>query len=165
MQISFLYTFCDGNSVQAVVNISKIFRTAEYQTEECLLEFTRHCEIPIHLPAFALRPSVMLMKASMRKKALIRCYRAVHVRVREGLQHVFVLPTRECGEYCMQRTCIHTTCREGNISDLDILLRSWNFASGLMTVASCIVTFCLLNNRNLITSVSIMHTTPMCGQM
>ena len=34
----------------------------------------------------------MLMKASMNKKALFRRYRVVHVRVREELQDVFVLP-------------------------------------------------------------------------
>ena len=40
----------------------------------------------------------------------------------------------------MQRACIHTTCSECNISDLAILLRGWNFASGSMAVNSCIVT-------------------------
>ena len=65
----------------------------------------------------------------------------------------------------MQRACIHTTCSECNISDLAILLRSWNFASGSMAVASCIVTSCLLTMRNSIATVSIIHTTLMCGQM
>jgi len=90
----YVYGFCDGNSVHAIANISNVFRTVEYQPEECLLEFTRHCEIPVHLPAFALQPSVMLMKVSMKKKALFRWYRAVHVRVCEELKHVFVFPTR-----------------------------------------------------------------------
>jgi len=36
----------------------------------------------------------MLMKASMKKKALFKWYRAVHVRLREELQDVFVFPTR-----------------------------------------------------------------------
>jgi len=74
------------------LNISDVFRTVEYQPEECLLEFTRHCEIPVHLPAFALQPSMMLMKAWMKKKALFRWYRAVHVRVHEEMQDVFVSP-------------------------------------------------------------------------
>jgi len=101
----------------------------------------------------------------MKTKALFRWYRAVHVRVREELQDVFVFPTRECGEHCMQRTCIHTTCSECNISDPAILLRGWNFASGSMAVASCIITSCLLTKRNSIVKVSITHTTLMCGQM
>jgi len=136
----FVYGFCDGNSVQAV---------ADYQTEECLLEFTRHCEIPVHFPAFALQPSVMLMKVSMKK---------IHVRVREELQDVFVFPTWECGEHCMQRACIHTTCSECNISDLEILLRGSIFASGSMAVASCVVTSCLLTNRNSIDGVNNTQT-------
>ena len=85
------------------------------------------------------------MKASIKKKALFGWYRAVHVWVCEELQDVFVLPTQECGEHCTQRACIHTTCNECNISDLAILLRGWNFASGSMAVASCFVTSCLLN--------------------
>ena len=86
----YVYGFCDGNSVHAVAEISDVFRTVEYQPEECLFEFTRHCEIPVHFPPFAFQPSVMLMKASMKKKALFRWYRAVHVRVREEFQDVFV---------------------------------------------------------------------------
>jgi len=34
----------------------------------------------------------------------------------------------------MQRARVHTTCSECNISDLVILLRGWNFASGSMAV-------------------------------
>ena len=145
--------------------MSNIFQTVEYQPEECLLEFTRHCEIPVHFPAFALQPTMMLMQVSMKKKALFRWYIAVHVRVREELQDAFVFHRRECGEHCMQRACIHNTCSECNISDLAILLRGWNFASGSMAVASCIVTSCLLTKRNTIATVSIIHTTVMCGQM
>ena len=87
------------------------------------------------------------------------------MRVREELQDVFVFPTREFGEHCVQRACIYNTCSECNISDLAILLRGWNFASGSMAVASCIVTACLLTKRNSIATVSIIHTTLMCGQM
>ena len=124
--------------------------------------FTRLFEIPVHFPAFALQPSAMLTKASMKKKALFRWYRAVHVRVREELQDVFMFPTRECGEHSMQRACIHTTCSECNISDLVILLRGWNFASGSMAVATCIFTSCLLMKRNSIATVSIIHTHLSC---
>src|SRR5215475_10285947 len=106
------------------------------------MDFTRRWEIPVDFPAFVLQPSVVLMKASM-KRALFVWYTAVHVRVREELQDVFLFPTRDCGEHCMQRACIHTTCSECNISNLAILRRGWNFASGSMAVASCIVTFCL----------------------
>jgi len=65
----------------------------------------------------------------------------------------------------MQRACIHTTCSKCNISDLEILLRGFNFASGSMAVASCIVTSFLLTKSNSIATVSIIHTTLMSGQM
>ena len=121
MQIWFVCTVF-VTVIQFMPNISGVFRIVEYQPEECLLEFTRHCKIPVHLPVFALQPSVMLMKASMKKKTLIRWYKAVHVQVCEELQDVFMFPTREC-EHCMQRASIHTTCSECNILDLAILLR------------------------------------------
>ena len=124
-----------------------------------------YCEIPVHFPALALQPSVMLTRASMKKKALSRRYTAVHVRLCEELQDVFVFPTRGCAEHCMHRACIRNTCSECNISDLAILLRGWHFASGSMAVDSCIVTSCLLTKRNSIATVSIIHTTLMCGQM
>jgi len=157
-----VWFFCDGNSVHAIAEYHQLFRTIKYQPKECLLEFTRLCEIPVHFPVFALQPSVMLMKASIKKKALFKRYRAVHVWVHEELQDVFVFPTRECGEHCMQRACIHTTC---SISELAILLKGWNFASGSMAVATCIITSCLLMNCNSIVMVSIIHTTLMCRQM
>jgi len=59
--------------------------------------------MPVHFPAFALQPSVMLIKASVKKKALFRWYRAVDVRVREEFQDVFLFPTRQYVEHCMQR--------------------------------------------------------------
>jgi len=57
----------------------------------------------------------------------------------------------------MQMAYIHTMCSEWNISDLAILLRDWNFASGSMAVASCVVTSCLLTKRNSISTVLIIH--------
>ena len=160
----YVYGFCDVISVLAVPEISNAFRIVEYQTGECLLEFTRHCEIPVDFPAFVLQPSVVLMQASM-KKVLFLWYTAVHVRVREKLQDIFMFPTRECAEHCMQSRCIHTTCSECNISDLAILLSGWTFASGSITVASCIVTSCLQTKRNLIATVSLIQPILMCGEM
>ena len=106
----------------------------------------------------------MLIKSSTKKKALFRLYIAVHVRVGEELQEVFVFPTRECGEHCMQWACTHSTCSECYISDMAVVLRGWNFASGSMSVARCYVTSCLLTKRNSIVTRSIIHTTLMCGQ-
>jgi len=93
----------------------------------------------------------------MNKKALFWCYRAVHVRVQE-LQEVFVFPTRECAAHCMQSAHIHTTSNECNISDREILqVDQLQFPVVSLQ--------CLLTKRNLITMVSIILTSLMCGQM
>ena len=102
--------------------ISNGVRIVDYQTGECLLEFTRHCEIPVDFPAFVLQLSVVLIMASMKKALFVR-YTAVRVRVSEELQDVFVFPIRQCGKQCMQVACIHFTCIECNISDLANFLR------------------------------------------
>ena len=73
----YVYGFCDGNSVLVVAEYQQRFPNRRIQTGECLLEFTRHCEIPVDFPAFVLQPSMVLMKASM-KKALFVWYSAVH---------------------------------------------------------------------------------------
>ena len=127
--------FCDGNSVLAVAEYQQRFPNCRIPNRRVftgVYQALRDTGRPV------LQPSVVLMKASM-KKALFVWYTAVHVRVREDFQDVFVFLTRECGKHCTQRACIHTTCSECNISDRAILLRGWNFASGSMAVASCIV--------------------------
>jgi hypothetical protein len=111
------------------------------------------------------RVFVMLIKALIKKKTLFRWYRPVHVQVCKELQDVFMFPKRVCGEHCMQRACIHAMCSECNISDLAILLRGWNFASGSVAVTGCTVASCLLMKGNFSMTASIIHTTLMCGQL
>ena len=83
--------------------------------------------------------------------------------------------TKNCktSSYSPHESVENTACR-GHVSiprtaratsDLAILLRGWNFASGLMAVTSCIVTSCLLTKCNSIATVPIIHATLMCGQM
>ena len=160
----YVYGFCDGNSVDALAEYQQRFPNRRIPTWRVFIRVYQTLRDTGTLPEFALQPSVMLMQASMKKKALFRWYRAVHVRVREELED-FVFPTRECGEHFMQRARIHTTCSECNISDLTILLRGSNFASGKTAIASCVVTACLLTNRNSIATVSIIQTIHMCGQL
>ena len=88
-----------------------------------------NCEIPVHFPVFALYPSVMLMKASM-KKALFRWYRAVHMRVHEELQDVFLFP---------HESVENTGCR-GHVSTLraaSATFQTWQFCreAGILQVA------------------------------
>jgi hypothetical protein len=51
------------------------------------------------------------------------------------------------------------------ISDLAICLGFWNFASGSMVIAGCMVKSCLLTKRNSIATVSVTHTNLVCGQI
>jgi len=115
----YVYGFSDGNSVLAVAEYQQRFPNRRIPTRRVFTGVYHTLRDTGSLPG----SSVMLIKASMKMKALFRWYRAVQVRVREELQDVFVFPTRECGEHCMQRACIHITCSECNISDLAILLR------------------------------------------
>jgi len=135
----YVYGFCDSNSVHAIAEYQQRFPNHRIPTRRVFTRVYQTFEIPVHFPVFALQPSMMLMKASMKTKALFKWYRAIRVRVHEELQDVFVFPTRECGEHCMQRACIHTMCSKCNISDLAILRRGWNFANGSMAVTSCML--------------------------
>jgi hypothetical protein len=122
MQIRFRCTVCDRYSVQAVVEYEQRFPNSRIPTRRVFNRVYQTLQNTGTLPGVRIEPNVMFMKASM-KKALFKWHGAVHVRVREELRDVFVFPTRECGEHCMQRACIYTTCSECNISDLAILLR------------------------------------------
>ena len=65
-------------------------------------------------------------------------------------------------KHCMQR--VHHMHRVQHLG-LGDFAEGWNFASGSMSVASCILTSCLLTKRNSIATVSIIHTTIICGQL
>ena len=78
----YVYGFCDGNSVLAVTEYQQRFPNRRIPNRRVFTEFTRHCDIPVDFPAFVFQPSVVLMKASM-KKVLFVWYTAVHVRLRE----------------------------------------------------------------------------------
>ena len=107
----YVYGFCDGNSVHAVAEYQHRFPNRRIPTRRVFTRVYQTLRDTGTLPGVRIAADLM----SMKKKALFRWYRAVHVRVREELQDVFVFPTREC-EHCVQRACIHTTCSECNIS-------------------------------------------------
>ena len=115
--------FCDGNSVHAVAEYQQRFPNHRIPTRRV---FTRVYQT---LRGIGTLPGVRIaaerdINEGVDKEGIIRLVKVVHVRLREELQEVFVFPTRECGEHCMQRTCIHTTCSECNISDTDRIRNS-----------------------------------------
>ena len=90
-------------------NTSDVFRIAEYQPEQCLLDFTRHREMTVHSPAFELRLNVRFTEMSLNNKMLFRLYSVIHVLVHEELRDILVFPILENAEQCPQRACSHTT--------------------------------------------------------
>jgi hypothetical protein len=88
-------------SVQFVLqrNSSVLFRIAEYQPEECSLNFTGHGEMRVHSPAFELQLNVRFTEMSLNNKILFRLYNVVHVLVHEELRDILVFPIRQNAEH------------------------------------------------------------------
>jgi hypothetical protein len=84
----YVYGFCNTNAVHAVAEYQPHFETVGYQPKKYLCECTRHCEILLHLLGFALHLSMMLIKASLKKKTLYRWY---NVLVNKEMQYVLLL--------------------------------------------------------------------------
>jgi len=93
-------------SIQFVLqrNTSDVFRIAEYRSEECLLDFTRQREMPVHSPAFELQLNVRFTEILLNNKIMFRWYSVVHMLVHEELRDIFVFPTLEDAEYCSHTT-------------------------------------------------------------
>ena len=155
----YVYSFSDGNSVHAIAEYKEHFPKCRIPT---LRVFTRVYQT---LRDTSTLPGVRTAAERDVNEGIVQMVQSGPRASTRRIARRLCVPSRESGEHCIQRACIHTTCSEFNISDLVILLRGWIFASGSMAVASCIVTSCLLTRHNSIVTVSIIHTTLMCGQM
>ena len=155
----YVYSFSDGNSVHAIAEYKQHFPKRRIPTQRV---FTRVYQT---LQDTGTLPSVRTVAKRDVNEGIVPMVQSSPRASTRRIARRLCVPLRESGEYCMQRACIHTTCCKCNIWDLVILLRGWNFASGSMAVASCIVISCLLTKRNSIGTASIIHTTLMCGQM
>ena len=113
----YVYGFCDGNSVLAVAEYQQRFPNRRIPNRRVFTGVYQALRDTGRLPGVRIAAE-RGVNEGVNEKALFVWYTAVHVRVREELQDVFMFPTRECGEHCIQRACIHTTCSECNISDL-----------------------------------------------
>ena len=118
----YVYGFCGGNTCLAVAEYQQQFPNRRIANRRVFTGVYQALRDTGRLPGVRIAAE-RGANEGVNEKVFSVWYTAVHVRVREELQDVFVFPTRECGEYCMQRACIHTTCSECNISDLTILLR------------------------------------------
>jgi len=88
----YVYGFCDGNSVLAVAEYQQRFPNRRIPNRRVFTGVYQAFQDTGRLPGVRIAARVVLMKASM-KKALFVWYTAVHVRVREELQDVFMFPT------------------------------------------------------------------------
>jgi len=118
----YVYGFCDGNSVFAVAEYQKRFPNRRIPNR------TVFTGVYQALPNTGRLPGVRIaaehgVNEGVNEEGIVRMVHRSPRTSSEELQDIFVFPTRECGEHCMQRACIHTTCSECNIYDLAILLR------------------------------------------
>ena len=118
----YMYGFCDGNSVLAVAEYQQWFLNRRIPNRRVFTGVNQALRNTGRLPGVRIAAE-RGVNEGVNEEGIVRMVHRSHVRVREELQDVFVFPTRECGEHCIQRACIHTMCSECNISDLAILLR------------------------------------------
>jgi len=161
----YVYSFSDRNSVHAVAEYQQCFLNCRIPTQRVFTRVYQTLQDTGTLPGVCTAAARDVNEGIDEGEGIVQMVQSSPRASTRRIPRHLCVPSRESGEHCMQRACIHTMCSESNISELVILLRGWNFASCSMAVASCIVTSCLLTKRNSIVTVSIIHTTLMCGQM
>jgi len=160
----FWVRFFEGNSVQAVAEYQQRFPKCRIPTRRVFIRVYQTLRDAGTLPGVCIATErdvnegvddkegiVQMVKSSpsASRRRIARRLRVTHKSVDNtaGRGHVSVPPaasaTSQTWRFCWGS----------------------NFASGTTVVPSCIVTSCLLTNRNSIATVSIIHTILMCGQM
>jgi len=125
----YVYDFCDSNSVQAVAEYQQRFPNRRIPTRRVFTRIYQTLRDTGTLSGFRFAADRDVNEGVDEEEGIVQLVQSSPRASTRRLQDVFVFPTRECGEHCMQRACIYTTCSEC-ISDLAILLRGRNFASG-----------------------------------
>jgi len=161
----YVYGFCDGNSVHAIAEYQRCFPNSRIPTRRVFTRVYQTLPDTGTLLGVRIAAEHDVNEGVDEEEGIVQMVQSSpHASTRRMARYLCVSHTR-VWKHCMQRACIHIMCSACNISDLTILLRGWNFASGSMAIASCIITSCLLTKRNSIATVPIIHTTLMCGQM
>ena len=161
----YVYGFCDSNSVHAVAEYQQHFRNHRIPTRRLFTRVYQTLWDTGTLPGVRTTAErdvnegideeegiVQMVQSSPRAstRRIARRLRVPHIRVWRTLHAEGMYP------YHMERV--------QHLGPGDFAERL-EFCKWLMAVASCIVTSCLLTKRNSIATVSIIHTTRMCGQM
>ena len=105
----YVYGFCEGNSVHAVAEYQRLFPNRRIPTRRVFTRVYQILRDTGKFPGVRIAAERDVNEGVDEEEGIVQRYRAVHVRVREELQDVFVFPTRECGENCYQKACIRTT--------------------------------------------------------
>ena len=125
--------FCDSNSVHAIAEYQQRFRNRRIPTRRLYTRVYQTLQDTGTLPGVRIAAEPGVNEGVDEEED---CTKQSTCEYAKNCKTSSCSPTRGCEEHCMQRACIHTTCSECNNSDLAILLRGWNFASGLVAVAN-----------------------------
>ena len=120
--IIYVYGFCDGNSVLVVAEYQQRFQNRRIPNRRVFTGLYQALRDTGRLSGVRIAVEHGVNEG-VNEEGIVSMVHRSPLRVREELQGVFMFPTRECGEHCMQRACIHTMCSECNLSDPTILLR------------------------------------------
>jgi len=147
-----VYGFCDSNSVEALAEYQQCFPNRRIPTRRVFTRVYQTLRDTGTLPGVHIAAERDVNEGINEEEGIVQMVRSSPRASTRRIGRLRVAHTR-VWRTLHAETCIHTMCSECNISDLAILLRSWNFASGSMAVTSCIVTACLLTNHTSIATV------------
>ena len=155
----YVYVFCDGDSVHAVAEYQQRFPNRRIPTRIMFTRVYQTLRNTGTLPAVRIAAERDVNKGVDEEEGFVRmvqCSRRASTR-------------RIARRLRVRHTSVWRTLHAEGMFPYHVQrvqhLGPGDFASGSMTVASCIVTSCLMTNRNSIATVSIIHTTLMCGQI
>ena len=107
----YVFGFCDGNSVLAVGEYQQRFPNRRIPNRRVFTGVYQALRYTGRLPGVSIAAEHGV------NEGVNEWYTAVHVRVREELQDVFVFPTRECGEHCMHHVQRVQHLRPGDFAE------------------------------------------------
>jgi len=154
----YVYGFCDGYSVQAVAEYQQHLPNRRIPTRRVFTRVYQTLRDTGTRPGFRIAAECDVNEGVNEEEGIVQMVRSSPRA-----------STRRIGRLRVPHKRVWRTLHADGMYPYHVQrvqhLGPGNFASGSMAFASCIVTACLLTNRNSIATVSIIHTILMCGQM
>ena len=113
----YVYGFCDGNSVLAVAGYQQRFPNRRIPNRRVFTGVYQALRNNGRLPDVRIAAERGVNEGVNEEGIVRMVHRSPRTSTRRIARRPRV-PPRVCGEHCMQRACIHTTCSECNISDM-----------------------------------------------